>query len=417
MLTVAGILLWTMLAIAWLCRVLKRQTYGLSVMQIAGAFSFKIIMGCAYGYIFLTMYEGDDTWWLHEYSLGQQQLLLDDPLRFFAELGPFASPRAYDSWADHLYYYLGDIEVWILTKPMALINFLTAGNYYMNLVFFNVPVFIAQSWLYRLVTERTSGGRTPIFLAVFFVPPVIFWLSGFRPDGLLFFFVMLGILQFSALMQKKDTGRIVAFIIGMAGILVFRSYLLALMIPSFVAWFMVEKRGRKPLPAFAGVYGLCVLLFFATTWISPSRNAATVISARQAAFFALEGNTRFALDTLKPNLPGFVKVLPQALNNSFLRPYPWEAKGFLQLAASVEVLLLLLLVILFSFRPMRNGWVAFCQPLFLTLLFFALFQFLIIGYTVPFPGAIVRYKIIGELFLFAMFAGLINWKFFLKRSD
>ncbi|RYG53642.1 MAG: hypothetical protein EOO01_03825 [Chitinophagaceae bacterium] len=410
MLTIAGVLLFTALAIFWLGRSMRNDEYRLSPQQVAAAFSFKILLGCVYGYIFLTKYEGDDTWWLHEYALGQQQLLIEDPLLFLSELNPFTSPRKYDNSADHLYYYLGDLEVWAITKPLAFINFLTSGNYYINLVFFNLPVFYAQFWLYRLLRNASGIAEKPAYVAVFLVPPVVFWLSGLRPDGLLFFSVMLTISGFLYLLRKTSTKNLFAFIAGMIGILIFRSYLLALLLPAFIAWYLVDAKGKKPLATFSTVYIICVVLFFATTLLPPGKNAAVVIANRQQAFFALEGNTRFHLDTLKPEAGSFARILPQAVNNTIFRPYPWEAKGALQYAAAAGVLLFVVLLALCFLRPHPAYRRTLESPFTLTILFFAVFQIIIIGLTVPFPGAIVRYKIIGELFILSVLAGCIAWE-------
>jgi hypothetical protein len=71
------------------------------------------------------------------------------------------------------------------------------------------------------------------------------------------------------------------------------------------------------------------------------------------------------------------------------------------------VLLVFLLSILYPTREYKH--VFFTAPL-LTLLFFAFSNYLFIGYTIPFLGAIVRYRIIYEGLLLAVAAARIDWK-------
>jgi hypothetical protein len=136
--------------------------------------------------------------------------------------------------------------------------------------------------------------------------------------------------------------------------------------------------------------------------------------ARQHQFLELEGNTRFALDTLRPNALSFLKVLPQAVNNTLLRPYPWEAKGVLQYAAALEIILFIVLVIVALLRPAKNRRELLGHPLILTLLFTAVLLYIVTGYTVPFPGAIVRYKVIGELFFLSVLTLCTDWQRLLR---
>lgn len=127
-----------------------------------------------------------------------------------------------------------------------------------------------------------------------------------------------------------------------------------------------------------------------------------MVAARQHEYFALKGNTRYQLDSLDAGVGSFARALPQAANNTLLRPYIWEADGMLQLVTAVGILFFWLLVILFVVRNEKPLSVFFQNPLFLFLVFFPLALYLFTGYTVPFPGAIVRYKCIPELLLLSV---------------
>jgi hypothetical protein len=187
---------------------------------------------------------------------------------------------------------------------------------------------------------------------------------------------------------------------GMAGTLIMRDPVAMLLCPALLSVFLTVRYRVKAWKVWIPVYALGAILFFASAFISPEQNLPKMVADRQAEFFALKGNTVFELDRLQPEAGSFVRILPQAMVNVFFRPAPWEAKGPLQLVSAADMLLFWALVLFSCFRN-RAAWrQRFSHPLLLFLLVFSASLYIFIGYTVPFPGAIVRYKIIPELFLY-----------------
>jgi len=89
--------------------------------------------------------------------------------------------------------------------------------------------------------------------------------------------------------------------------------------------------------------------------------------------------------------------LPEAFQNSILRPYVWEGGKLFQLAFAIENTLFLLLLagLLFFYKKPVGYRLQLC----LCFLFIALANYLIIGITVPVFGAIVHYRVIAAPFL------------------
>jgi hypothetical protein len=182
---------------------------------------------------------------------------------------------------------------------------------------------------------------------------------------------------------------------GLVGTFIFRMQFFMVLVPFMVAWGIALRYPKKVAVVFASAFVISLLVFFGSILVSPQTNLASMVVQKQHEFLQLKGNTVFALNRLEPNLKSFASTLPQAALNSFLRPYPWEAKGILQIAAAAEIIFLWLVVLLSA----RNFSTLISWPLSWWVVFFAICTYLLIGYTVPFPGAIVRYKIIPELLL------------------
>src|SRR5678815_2269447 len=80
--------------------------------------------------------------------------------------------------------------------------------------------------------------------------------------------------------------------------------------------YYAQIRWGKPILAYGTVYLIAILLFFL-----PAGNISGKIAVKQNEFSKLKG-TKFRLDNLDGSPASYMKVLPQAAGNTFLRPLP-----------------------------------------------------------------------------------------------
>ncbi|AXY75172.1 hypothetical protein D3H65_14810 [Paraflavitalea soli] len=384
-------------------RLTRHSASGFTKAEVLLSFGFKVLMACAYGYVFLHYYGGDDTWQLNVAGQHEHALLMKDPGEFFWEITPATAWRNANGngWLAFR-LYLADLEYSLIAKSLGIFNILSRGNYYTNAVFFSFFTFWGHYWLFTLLTGLFPQKRKVLLLLIFFFPPVVFWLSGIRADGLLLMFLSLLLLQtwkWLYLAQKKS---LVYICLGLAGILILRDVMVLLLLPGLAGWYVAVRYRRSPPVVLGIVYGISILLFFTSAYVPGVPNLPSVVIERQQEFLALKGNTRFALTPLEPGPGSFIKVLPQAVSNTFLRPFLWEARGMLQVMAAVELLLFWGLAVLVLVRGKKGNSSEQSRSLIWVMLCFSLSLYLFIGYVTPFPGAIVRYKIIPELLLLAL---------------
>jgi hypothetical protein len=358
------------------------------------------MLGFIYGYVYLHYYNGDDTWKLFHRSLQETDLLLHDPLAFFKnEYTPIHSLAITQSWKEALALYINDLQYALFVKTIAFINIITLGNYYLDSALFNMVVFFGHFWLFRMLTTWFQGNRKLIYYAVFLFLPVVFWISGLRIDGLLFFFLCLFLCQLT--IGKKF--RLLYLLLSFAGVFICRPEFAIFVLLSAVAYLMAERNQKNASAVFALVYGISIVLFFVNEWIFNEHGIPNIIASIQHKFIALKG-TAFHLTTLEAGWFSYMRVLPEAILNTFFRPFIWEAKGALQLMAAFEVILFWCIVIV-TFLNRRADWkVRLQHPVILLLLTIAISIYLSVGYIVPFPGAIIRYKAIAELLFICVFA-------------
>lgn len=99
---------------------------------------------------------------------------------------------------------------------------------------------------------------------------------------------------------------------------------------------------------------------------------------------------------IKDNVSTLVKIIPEVLLNTTIRPYPLDPGSWLKHLAFVENIVLVLLLINGFFISPRTKTYRERRMIF-SFLFFALLISVIVGWTTPVLGAIVRYKVPATL--------------------
>ena len=385
-------LLFIFLLTRWLTRI-SDPTF--SWQQLVLALGAKVLLGCLYGYVYLRFYGGDDTWLINADSLNEMRKLLDRPRHFFEDIA-LGRLVAEHGWQKGLALFRMKLEQALIIKPLSLVNLFSKGNYYSNVVFFSGISFWGHWWFYQACRRTWPAAKNVLFLLIFLYPPTLFWFSGIRTDAWLFFFFGLLIYQYKLLLEQGNRWRMAGVLLGMAGMVVVRAALLAVLLPALMSWWLVQARGWKVAKAFLVIHGAALLFFLLSGMLPAPLNLMEVVAQKQAEFSQLEGNTRVPLDMLTADPRSYIKILPQALDNAFLQPRPWASKNALQLLAALQNTVMLLLLITFFVRRYAGRRLVAGNVLMPVLLFFGILSCLFIGYTIPFPGALIRYRALPE---------------------
>lgn len=401
------IILYTTLLIFFLLRLSRNFRHHLSARQVTISFIIKILFGIAYGFIFFKFYHGDDTWRYFESSQDEYQKLLHHPFQFLRDVfmetsGSTSLEAVYDTRNS----YWNNISEVLFIKMLAVFNVFSFGNYYVNVVFFCFVGYIGNLLLFRLLVHHFPNASPWLLIVIFYIPVIVFWLSGIRKDGLLFLALTMVLFYFDRIIrrEKNTIKNILFFLSGLIGLYLIRNLMLMCITPSLFAWFLNRTFRINAILSFSGVTILAIFLFFASGSIRGLPDLPQKVANRQYDFFNLKANTRLPLDSLKTSPSSYLQVLPQALNHTFLRPYLPESKGILQVISALDVLFFFIVMIWALVFQDKNTQNIFHNSLILSCICTALFGYILIGYTVPFPGAIVRYKVIFELLFLCVFA-------------
>jgi hypothetical protein len=402
-----------LLLFAWLVtRIGFFKKTGLSNAQLVILFLLKIIAGILYGWI--GIYYGQfaymfDTWGFHYAGVEETKLLYHHPGEYLNNFFYSGYENKYSGFLAAENSWWNDLKSNMFVKILSVFNVFSFGNYYTNVIFYSFISLLGPIAFYRVMHDVFPGKKLQVLFATFLIPSFAYWASGIHKDGLIFLAISLIVYHFYFWLKEKKISftRIAVIFISCLIILIFRSYLLVILIPALVAWNLSNRHPNRIILVFFSVYFVWGLLFFTLRYISPSLDLPQAVLNKQEAFRQLQGNSSIKPAELEPTALSFLVNVPKALSSTILRPHPGDVKHLLSLAAATETIFLLLLFV--CFLVWRTNGVQ--SKAFLWFSVFFSFSFLLtIGYTVNFIGAIVRYRSIIIPFLFVPVICLTDWK-------
>lgn len=349
-----------------------------------------------------------DTWAYHVESLKEHKILITHPADFFTNL--FTTYEGgYSKFLSTHNSWWNDAKSNFLIKLFAIFNVFSFGNYYINVIFYSFLSFFGPMAIYRVMKDVFPIKIFPVVVAIFLAPSFLYWTSGLHKEGLIFLGLSLILYHFYFGFKEKKFAayRVVFILFGLLLILIFRNFLVFPLIPPLFAWIVCQKTKAKSFAVFSIVFVVALILFFTGKYISPALDFPQYTVIKQQEFLRLEGNTSIAVQELKPTFQSFIANAPEALSMAAVRPYPSDVRHLLSLAATVEIIFIWFLFLVFLFIR-TNG-----KPLSPFLLFCIFFSFgvlMMIGYSVNNLGAIVRYRSILFPLLLAPMAAKIDWK-------
>jgi hypothetical protein len=124
--------------------------------------------------------------------------------------------------------------------------------------------------------------------------------------------------------RRWGPGRYLAYCTGLLIILALRNFLILILIPSLLAWFIAERTRFRPVYIFGFMAVVFTLFFFTVRYVVPALDLPQAVVVKQQEFLRLKGKSTVEVTPLEPNFTSFVKNAPEAISVSGLRPYPTD---------------------------------------------------------------------------------------------
>lgn len=358
-------------------------------------------------------YHGTDTALFHQEGIVEFHLLFNNTAEYFTNIFHSNHNNSYSGFLESSDSYWNDTRSNLIVKMLSVFNIFSGRNFYINTLFYNFFIFFGVISLYKVFIKIFPSYSFVLIGCIFLLPSLIYFTSGIHRDGLIFLFLSMLIYHLFFMLENKKISLKGIFMtsIFLLLILLVRNFVFITLVPALIAWVIAEQKPKYSFIIFLSIYFFVGVLFFCSGFLSPKFDLPGHVSSRQLAFIEIAkgGASAININPLYPNFRSFLNNTPQALNHSLMRPYVTEHINFLYIPASLEIVLYEILFLLFIFFRKKNIEII---PLVYFSVFFSISMFLIIGYTIPIIGAIVRYRSIYLPLLFIPIMCNIDWKKF-----
>lgn len=379
---------------------------GLDRRWLYGIFLLKVLVGTAYWWVYTYHYPDRSTADIFKYFddgnvlFGALPAHPGDYLRMvfgIANDTPYFDSHYYVHM-NHWYRqwetgYYNDAHTMI--RYSALVRLFSFGHYHVHTVFACFFSLLGLVAMYRAFARVPTVPASLLAAGVFLWPSILFWGSAPIKEALLLLGLGLFLLGASGMgsWRAKDLFLLAA---GVFVQLFLKSYVLVCLLPALVAYGW--SRGGPPRSTalkFAAVYGVAVLMVFALPYVVPGLDILGLIVQKRRDMLGVvsltDPGSYIPFAPLADGPLGFFLDIPHALYLTFLSPFQTWHIGAMGAIGALENLVLLALVPLAIFwaKPFHR----IDLPLVLSCIGFCLALGLLVGWTTPVVGALLRYRV------------------------
>lgn len=388
---------------------------GLSQREVGALFLLKVAGSAALWAIYTFHYTDRGTADVFKYfddSAVMHAALSEAPrdyLRMITGIGdgdPRIGGRYYMHMNNWYREYEGNLynDAHTMIRFNALIRLVSFGHFGVHGVIAAFLSFLGACALFRSFQRLLPGRERLIAAALFLLPSVLFWGSGVIKESLLF--LGLGLLVGSWMRLARGPLRWTALVVlpvSMYGLFFLKFYVLLSLLPGLLAWAWCERTGHHGAWwKFLAVHAGFVLLGLNFHHLAPGYHVIDILWIKQKDFIGLATSTdagSFVMpEPLERNGWSFVRQAPHALLTTLVGPLLHPGHGAMGWAAALENALVILALALLLARAGGAGPQQ--RSLALLCLGYVLVLSLIIGWTTPVMGAVVRYRVPLLPFLF-----------------
>lgn len=391
---------------------------GLRKRHLAGIFLLKVAAGTALWWIYTYHFTDRNTADIYKYfddSKVMYDALWTAPLDYFRMLFGIANDNAHFS---DTYYkvmnnwmrkYEGNLanDSHTMIRFNALVRIFSGGHFSVHTVFASFLAFTGMTAICKAFVHHLHGREMLLYAAVFLLPSVLFWASGVIKESLLMFGLGLLLWKLFTWMERRFRWSDVPVVGALLVLLFFlKFYVLMSMAPALIALAWCRLRPGRTALKFGVTIAVCMIAVLNIHHLIPGFNILEVLWWKHKDFIGLarlmESGSFVMPPPMEPTFMSFMKNAPHALYMAFVSPVGAFRNGVLGLFSAVETILLIAAFVVLVAKMNRSN---IDLPLVLFCLCFAITLALVIGWTTPVIGAIVRYRV--PLLPFVMIAALL----------
>ncbi len=306
---------------------------------IYSLFGLKVIISIVLTAIYTKYYTSRETADIYKYfddSKIMFEALKHKPLDYIKMLfaidndNEYFDSNYYNSMLHWVRPYSSDLfsDSHIIIRFNAFVRLFSFGYFQVHNVFMNFISLIGLLLIYKALKQFLVDKERALFYILSFTPSLLFWGSGLLKEGIILF--GLGILLYS--INRPIHFKVILFIALSVVILLYTKFylLVALFIPT-LGFTIVRFTKLKPLYSYSIAFICFIALICVLPLINNDWSIVNQIVSKQQTFSRfitqVETNSGFIIPELS-NISTIIRNIPNALLNTFIRPFPWECNSF-----------------------------------------------------------------------------------------
>lgn len=359
------------------------------------AFLFRLVMGVALGLLYRYYYTANDTWLFFQDANVIAQLAKTD---FAAWLKFLVMDEVPVTIGDQLVN--SEPRSLFLIRFMSVFSWIGGDNYWITAAWFSLISFVAAWYVFTVFTRVFASSWIAAAFAFLFFPSIVFWSSGLVKETLALAGIYLATGVFLKLIHEQKVTW-VEWALALIGFWMAWSlkYYWAAMFGAIVITYLVVfflSRSLTAIKKHNVISWLVIFIFFsaAASLLHPNfhlHRFLQVLIANHDAFIRIsddDGLIHFY--HLHANWGSVILNSPWALLSGLFRPLVWEANGMAAILASIEnlVIVVLLLSALSGFKKeITHRLLLFSAVMYITLLC------IFLALSTPNLGTLSRYRV------------------------
>ncbi len=412
-------------------KIRKLQIDSMPVVVSIGYFILKCSIGYGTWLIYRDYFRnGDMLGFMNDIEF-MFQILINSPLDFIQAVlgvGHVELLNSLEHWNASTYNpYFNDSQTFLIFNLM--IRLISFGDVFVQIAWLNFASYIGLICLYKSFNysqlkngiETNKLNRIELLKFIpFLLPTVLVFGSAFGKESLLL--LALGVFVYSVqlIYNSRSTKSIFYFVLSFILMLLIKPYLLLILLPGVFAIIVFKNMPTWNLKwIFISVYcgGLLELLiigkYFPQFDLPLYLFGQRLNLLRNAVWSG--ANTLINPVLFAPNAIDFLKRIPQSILFSFSHPFPWEIKRWWMIPISLDSIILLAMSALLYVK--RNTIKLFYSSLSFLFLFAGLVLLMMIGFTIPVLGNLVRFKMPAMLMLALSICSFKRHSFKIKSNQ
>ena len=242
--------------------------------------------------------------------------------------------------------------------------------------------------------------------------PLILWTVSIQKDMLCLILLAVYLYTYSYIGKQKGLKKItygMLFVISIFLLLCIKNYMAILLLASTSIVKIADRQSPYFIKRVVVGVGLLFLVFFISSYFPDSVNLPLLLGKKQHGFYDIAGDQPIKSVPLSGNILTYFQNLPNAIFNCFLFPLSADLLtdriGWIGLVIFFTFIILTLGAIFF---PRKCG--LWKNSFFVMMFLFCVLSYLLIGESVAYYGALLRYRVIPETIGVILLLQLIDFQ-------